>query len=224
MKNILLCFFILASLVSEISAQPILKISEAEGNNIFENLITTIYTELGYDIEVISVPAERGLVNVNFGFYDADMARVSGVISEYPNLMETAEPIIEGYLQFWVKNDSKIVITSPKDLDKHKIGLIIGMKRAENYIANIDIEPVKVTTMEQLHLMLMANRIDVALVPSTAITPDFSEGLYAVEPELQLFRGFHILHRKHADLAPRFDAILRDMKADGRYQMLISTK
>ena len=202
-----------------------MKISEIDGTGRYRDLITAIYTELGYEIEIIFVPAERGLVNVNYGVYDADLVRVCGMVSEYPNLMETTEPIADVYLQVWAKIDSEIIITSPEDLKKCETGLVIGIKSAENLAEDLKIPTIKrVVTMDRLHIMLIENRLDVALVLSTSITPAFSKGLYAVAPELVPIRGVHILNKKHADLAPKFDAILKAMKADGRYQELISGK
>ena len=83
------------------------------------------------------------------------------------------------------------------------------------------LQAVAANSADTLFKMLSVDRFEVALVTSTQLLAPNGvalEGAERVGTALASSYSYHVLHRKHADLIPKFDAVLKAMKADGRFQ------
>jgi len=223
MKKYCVLFIILTLLFLPLTAQTQFKIAQQDGTDSFVPLLTAIYAELGISPVFFKLPSERGLVDTNGGVYDADLGRAEGVLGPYPNLMYTKEPIITVDLLAFVKNGSSIAITNAEDLKKYNVGIVRGHKLEESFVAALGLTATVASDPESLAKMLDAGRFDIALANSVTTAQLKTVGM-VVGPKLKSVSTFHVLNKNHADIAPKFDAVVKAMKADGRFAKLLAKK
>ena len=222
MKKFAMFSLILACLALPLTAQAAYKVSYQPGTEMFLPLIKAVYAEMGIAVSLEILPSERSLQEANSGTYDAELGRVGGMLAGYPNLMYTSEPIMVIDLIAMAKKGSAVTISSAADLNKYKIGIIRGSKLPESFVAAKGLTAESVPDPASLLKMLEAGRLDIALIPSNILASFAS--VAQVGPKLMSVPSYHILNKKHAALAPKFDAILKAMKADGRFAKLLSGK
>lgn len=189
-------------------------------------LVRAVYGELGIAPQFELLPSERAIAETNAGRFDADLMRVEGVDKTYPNLICTGEPIRRTELYAYVKRGSALALKSADELRQYALGFTRGSKLAEEFVAARGWQATAANSADALFKMLAADRFEVALVTSTQLLASngaLQEVAERLGPVLTSSYSYHVLHRRNAELAPRFDAILRAMKADGRFLKYFSS-
>jgi ABC-type amino acid transport substrate-binding protein len=211
------------SLTSRLAtAQALIRIGAATGTEAYTPLVKAIYAEMGYQAVISFMPAERSFAVVNAGIdFDAHFGAAAVLLERYPNLVQTREPLAILLAQAWIRKGSPIVIRTPSDLKRHKVGMIRGAKLTEALAAKLQLEVQLANSLDSLARMLAAGRFDVAIVPSSANRAALDEVGTLIAPKLARSEAFHLFHRKRADLVAPWDVIIKAMKADGRYQALL---
>lgn len=183
---------------------------------ISEVIVRKAYARLGYRAEINKYPAERAIKLANEGFADGEVARIDGVGERYSNLIQLYPPI--NYLEATVFTaGSKLDIKGWQSLKPHSIGIIRGIKFAEENTAGMD--RYVVGDYPTLFRMLQHGRFDFAV-------SSWLNGVYhvrhlamgdvvALEPSVERFDMYHYLHRDHAALAPRLEAVFQEMQESG---------
>ncbi len=221
MKN--LFAFLLFLFINSALAQQVIKVGANEGTSRYQPVIVAIYKEIGLVAEFVALPSERSLKSVESGEIDADLGRVVGSSAGYQNMLETKESLIELQLLAVVSKDFKGGELSPASMKALKVGFARGTKIAEGFAKAAGIEPAIANTPQQVLQMLVAKRIDVALFPSSVpVTtfPEFGTTLMVQSKPLYVAKSVHIFNTKWASYAPKFDATVKAMKADGRWAKL----
>lgn len=224
-KSLLVLFVALLGCCQWVAAQTVMHIAAPAGSEPFFPLVTEIYAEMGYKAVIAVMPPERALIAANEGKeFGAHVGTTLALLCSYPNLVATKEPAIDLSVQGWVKKGSSVVIKTPDDLKKYRVGLIRGAKSAEALAAALKLDGVQTAnSVESLAKMLDAGRFDVALMPSTAAAEQLKMVGTVAAPRLNSVHAFHVLHKKNADLVSKFDAVLLAMKKDGRLARLLAS-
>jgi ABC-type amino acid transport substrate-binding protein len=187
-------------------------------------LLEAIYGELGYRVNFLEEPAERALRDANSGVADANVGRVLGALDLYPNLLYTKEPLTTVDVQVWARKGTSPLVRTLEDLKRYSVGAAIGSKAVELLAQSAGLSLEQAVTVDQLAAMLGHRRIDLALVTDITVTPALSAVGWPMVSALSSQKAYHIVNRAHADLIPRFDAIARAMKFDGRYKKFLPEK
>lgn len=197
-----------------------LQIAGQEGDERFFPLLQAIYAQLGFEVTFETLPSARAMQLVDQGGYDAEVGRIPDIAVSYPNLTYSQEPLLTVRLVAMVRKDADIQLNTPDDLQQYRIGYVIGMSVAEDFVKSAPNNTIAVTTHEQLAQMLERKRIDIALM-GTAFpnSPVYSVGVERLS--IATFSVYHILHNKHAQLIPQFDQVLQRMKQNGQYDQLL---
>lgn len=177
---------------------------------------------IGYDLNTIQLPAERGLKNVNAGLEDGEMSRIAGLNKNYPNLVQVPEKIMN-----W-----EFVVFSVKDiqldhgwaaLENKTVSFLNGWKILEHNVpdsANI----LKVQNAEQLFSLLKKKRTDYVLYEKWSglfiIRKNKLQNVKLRSPVLAEKEMFLYLHKKHKHLVPKLALALKQMKEDGTYDKI----
>ncbi len=231
MKNIYCYILLLISLsFKSYAASPILELnstgqpplSTIEQNGFMDELVSEALKRIGYQLNIVKLPAERALKYSNKGIIDGELVRFPLVGKYYKNLIQVPEKII----------DWDIIVFSYKPintelgwaaLSQKSVSYINGWKILDKNIP-ADAEVTKVTNAESLFNMLRRKRTDyiiferwagISLLKKYSMNnvqlskPLFSKGVYT------------FLHKKHIKLVPKLNKSLSSMKEDGRYQELI---
>lgn len=215
---------VLASVLcsAPVLAQQVLKVAVNEGSKNYQPALAALYKEVGLTAQFVVLPSERALKSVESGEVDADLGRVAGGIAGYQNMLETTEPLSEISLIALVKKGSPITKLTVPELKARKVGVMRGTKIAEGVLAKLGVEPTVVNTQQQLYQMLANDRFEVALLASTMVVGSDISGTMTALPPLMTAKAVHVLHSKWAALAPKIDAALKAMKADGRWAKLVA--
>lgn len=180
-------------------------------------ILKAAFGRAGLQARIQMLPAERSFQESNSGAADGEIGRIRGIEAAYPNLMIVDEPIIEArdFVAFSVMHPFET--GGWESLKPYNVGYVRGWKIYENNIVEAKSLSAADST-EALFRMLQSDRVDVAM--SARI-----DGLYTakrigltnvrvLEPPLATVQLFLYLHRSHADIVPRIEGALREMKAD----------
>jgi polar amino acid transport system substrate-binding protein len=195
--------------------------SSAGHPGFIEELARAAFGRVGIEVEVITVPTGRSLINVNAGIDDGDIFRVAGAEADYPNLIRIPEKTLDTDFVAYTKR-SDIKIRSWTDLQPYSVAFAAGWRPYELNVQGVK-ELTKTPSISELPQLLEKGRADIILM-------DRWQGQWAVrqsgykfrvlEPPLVRFEMFMYLNKKHAALVPKVAKALADMKADGSYQRL----
>ncbi len=225
MRRMFLLLLVVGSMVCALGAQTEMKLSCAEGSAgaALVPLMKAVYGELGITVTVEMLPAARALQGVNAGSYDGDIARADGTLGGFDDCIFTKELMSSIDLLPWVKKGGSVKIETAADIKNYRVAYVRGLKLAEGYCAKEGIKAEAVADFPTLVKMLENDRFDVALAAVSG-----NPGLTAIAQsrpiKLASTHFLHVLNKKHADLVPKIDKVLKAMKADGRYEKLIAAK
>lgn len=226
--------FVLVSLVlicSTPAAEPVLvlnnptapPLTNPQETGFLDQLLQEAARRTGVRVRLITLPAERGLVNANAGIEDGDLNRIAGLERAYPNLMRVPEKNMDMHFVAFTRKTDLTFDQGWRSLSGRSVGLIKGWKILEqNVPPDADVTVVK--DAEQLFQLLKHRRVDVVLYAQhLGQAQARRQGLVDVRvagPPLTTQEMFVYLHNKHASLVPKLAESLRQMKSDGTYTRL----
>jgi len=174
------------------------------------------YGQLGISINYLALPGERALQTSNAGKADGEVFRIANVHKRYSNLIPVPTQInlLEGVA--FVK-DHSINVTDWQSLTPFSIGIQGGIKFVERGTQGMRVTIAD--TNEQLFKMLNANRVDVIVVAHANGLRSRAkldmQHIASLQPAIQSYPLFHYLHKKHAGMVKKIDAVLSDMQKSG---------
>lgn len=183
-------------------------------------LYRTLGQELGYNIQIELIPAERALINANNGIEDGDACRIANLNTTYPNLIQATEPTMNFKMSAFSKMP-KFKLNGIESLKPYHVGYLIGWKILEREITGVK-QVTAYATDSELFFALEKNLIDVAIIEKSqglALLHKDS-GIHVLSPPLIMQPCYLYLHKKHAELLPKFDEEMIKMKKDGRYEKI----
>lgn len=190
-----------------------------EKTGFLDIIVGEAFRRSGLELQLIKLPAERGLKNANEGIDDGDLSRISGLEQFYPNLIRVPENIFEmNFVAFAHKTG--IEIKAWRNLKSHIVGLITGWKIFEKNVP-IGTDVVYADDSVQLFDMLEKGRIEIALY-SRLLGLDIIQrrqltGVTDLSPPLASKEMFIYLHKSHMDSVPRIAKALAELKSEGIY-------
>ncbi|MCL6415296.1 transporter substrate-binding domain-containing protein [Aestuariirhabdus sp. Z084] len=175
-------------------------------------LLTKAYAQVGYEIEILEMPAKRSLLSAeNNEDIDGEALRVKGAESFLPSLIRIPVPIASHPVAAFVTAQNRFQVDGWASLLPYKVGIVAGYVEIDRRLLNADV--VRVNDAEQLMLMLDKQRIDVAVVPESVGTLALKRaGLRSIEalsPPIQTTLLYHYLNKKHVALVEEVTDALR---------------
>ena len=202
------------------------KISTAEGPEILSigKLVQELYRQLGHHSEIVIRPAKRSLMEANSGQSDAELARISGLEGEYPNLIRVREPVYTISFSGITKEALRNRVKSWQDMANYRLGYPRGYKLLD--IRTRELNAVAAKNSAVVLKMIRAGRIEVGLLlTSDAIRlTSGTPGLVVLEPPVELVTLYHYVHVKHRRLVPSLEKILIRMNDSGEAKKILSGK
>lgn len=188
-------------------------------NGFLDVIVGEALRRLGYELRLVKLPPERGLINANAGIEDGDLTRIAGIEKLYPNLVRVPEKVMDWEFAAFSKDAS--IPSNWLGLRPRSVGHIKGWKIYEQNFAGAE----RVSTADdpyQLFRLLDLNRIEVALyerwIGLAFLKQQGLKGIQPLAPMLATREMFIYLHQRHAALAPKLADSLRAMKREGIYQ------
>ena len=223
--TLIFCFLIQQTyagnlLVLNTVGKPPLNTPEQSG--FMDRVTAEALSRIGYQMQVIALPAERGLRNVNAGIDDGEMSRIEGMEKIYPNLVRVPERLMTW--EFCVFTNSPIDFNGKwDDLKPYNVSFINGWKILEEKVPH----QTNVFTMkypEQLFSLLEKQRTDLVIYErwgglQLVRTKGYTD-IHILLPPLVARDVFIYLNKKHSDLVPQLSHALAEMKQDGSYRKI----
>ncbi len=183
------------------------------------------FRRLGVPFEVTLMPTARMTAMADSGAVDGQFVRVFAYADTHPEQVRVEEPLYQVVFGLWVSNPA-FKLSRLEDLAKTAWTGIYrrGVEQCQNALSGVmpSDRLSSVTTTELGLQMLLAGRVDFyceldGAVLNALYLPEFKN---VTSVRLLLTYGDTIalhpyLHKKHAELADRLAAVLKEMKADG---------
>lgn len=192
--------------------------TKADGSGFLDVVAGEAFRRAGFRLRLVKVPAERALLNANAGVEDGDLTRIAGLEAQYPNLIRVPEKLVDWELSAFSMNSA-----IPGKLDAlrtHSVAHIKGWKIYEQMMAGA---PGLVQTEDsaQLFRLLELKRVEVVLytrwMGMAKIREQGLQNVSVLEPPLATREMYIYLNKRHAHLAPKIAAALREIKKEGFY-------
>lgn len=188
-------------------------------------LAAEAFRRAGVSLQIVKLPAERGLINANTGILDGDLTRVKGLNKIYRNLIRVPESFRDANFCALSKNSN--ISTNPDDLNKHVVGFIKGWKIYESLMGD-STRVITVNNSKQLFRLLKSDRIDVALyncIDGMKISKNMDiKDIKILQPPFPKVKMFLYLNKKHKNIAAKISKALNDLKTEGVYKKLYQQK
>lgn len=183
------------------------------------------FRRVGLDFKLVTLPSERSLLAANRGEVDGEGLRVDGLGEQYPSLIKVPERYINISFVAFSRDATISLAQGWESLKPYRVAFIQGWKMFEANAAGARVVH-RVDKPEQLFRMLDEHRVDLALYTrADGVALARTLGLSAIAPLGPALRDVDLylyLHERHRALAPRLAQALRDMKADGTYNRIVS--
>lgn len=196
-----------------------------DGQGFLDLVAGEAFRRAGVRLQLVRLPAERGLVNANAGLEDGDLTRIAGLEASYPNLIRVPEKLADWEFSAFSTQGPRHA--GWESLRTRSLGHIRGWKIYEHKLAATPAE-ITAENAAQLFRLLRLGRIEIALFERwqglARIEREQLAGVQVLEPPLARREMYIYLHKRHAALVPRIARALRDIKAEGLYDRLYREK
>jgi hypothetical protein len=172
----------------------------------YSKLFIEIYTELGFQVELIPTPSLRGLILLNNNVFDADVLRLNLIAKTYPNVIVVQPALQIASLSLIC---TKAVLCNRSILTNKKIS-ILANSRMLALIKHGEFKSVHVENelFSSVLNMLKADRYNYAIyVIDDVIEKHFDQDFQIIE--LRKVYINHVIHKKHIDLLPQIQQKIR---------------
>jgi polar amino acid transport system substrate-binding protein len=187
-----------------------------------KNRLDVAYARAGIPVEFVPLPQKRSLYLAVEGAIDGDAGRIYGLEKRYPSLVRVDVKLLDFLGAAYVVKGQDIGRFRDALLDVMKVGALRGVVWAEKIMKGRPMESVK--TYEALFAMLLEGRIDIALSSRLSAEEIFRHDprrygrIRRLEPLVFRTSFYHYLNAKNADIVPRLEKALRELRAEGGWR------
>jgi polar amino acid transport system substrate-binding protein len=177
-----------------------------------EDKLTQAYRNIGYELHIQYLPAERSLKMSSQGKFDGELFRIAAVGQHYPQLLPVPVPLARVELYAFVRAGREHEFGLWQQEPNLRIGFVRGFKMAELY--QVAGPKTIVNTPGQAVQMLQQNKIDLLLEDLQSLRDATAGDEHAAHlhklPELLATEElFHFVHQRHQQLIPKLSEQLR---------------
>lgn len=191
-------------------------LSQSEFSSQIEQQLRRAYSRLGYQMQLIRLPAGRSLQMANRGLYDGELFRIDGIEQEFSALKQVPIQLATIELLAFVRTEQQQDLHDWKLIKNLRVGFVRGFRLASQ--VKYAGYPVPVTTLDQAVRMLTQGKIDVLLEDRQSVLsvlPAKTEqvGISALPGVLATAGLYHYLHQRHSDLIEPLATVLKKSRA-----------
>jgi polar amino acid transport system substrate-binding protein len=180
------------------------------------SLLSATYKKLGVQVEFINYPGNRALKESNEGRADGELLRKAGLSEEYPNLIQVMVPLATSHTMAFASDPALELAQGWESLRNYSFAYQRGAKLIEANTIGFP-RALPQTDIKVAFRQLQNKRIDLVLMDEAAglqLIQDLGlqQSVTMLTPPLAHTPLFHYLHKKHAGLAAKLEAALREQK------------
>ena len=193
-----------------------------DGSGFVDRLVAEIFRRVGRRARVqVYEASERAMINANNGIDDGTALRIKGLEALYPNLLRVDEKVMDNdFVAYSMKLN--FPTRDWNSLTTHQVAYILGWKIFERNVPTA-VSVTKVKDPQQLFSLLQHDRTDVILYERWQglwRARQLGLAVNTLEPPLARQEMFLYLNKAHAELVPKVERALAEMKRDGTYQRI----
>lgn len=224
--GLLIDFPLLAQETSKYQLQVATSLNKSALSDRIEQQLRQAYGRLGYQMQVVRLPAGRSLQMADRGLYDGELFRIDGIQQEFHALRQVPVQLTTIELLAFVRTEQQQALRNWQQMKQLRIGFVRGFRLA----SQIDFAgyPNPVTTLEQAVGMLEQGKIDVLLEDGQSVLsviPAKSEqvGITALPGVLASAGVYHYVHQRHSDLIDPLTIVLKKSIAGAKDKRVMPT-
>ena len=182
-------------------------------------MLRQVATQLGYEIELVKLPAQRSLTMAARGDIDGELMRQPNATERFTTLLPLLVPLYR--LEYWVMvGEHRDCPASEREVRFLKPVGVLGLKYSERVYRLSEVGFEQAINTHAALRMLLAGRADYIVLPQSrlllAATKKFGLVLKpCLRRPLLSLDAFVYLHEKHQALVPEFERLLRLRLASG---------
>jgi polar amino acid transport system substrate-binding protein len=215
-------FAALTPVMPSIGAEPLTLGRQAEESlvsDISQRIVTEAFARAGVPMVFRRLPLPRSLEAANDGEIDGDLHRIADVVSRFPNLVQVPTPI--NRIDIVVYGGSPAIEKlSRADIQKLRFAYPRGTVALVKHSRGM--QATEAATRAGAIEMMINGRVDAVLGVYSDIEPSVLDGSLAglyLWPRVWASEALYLtLNRRHAALVPRIDAVVRQMKQEGKIE------
>lgn len=207
--SLLLCFAV------EISADNTLRFTTSSSVGAFPEVVdmfSTMYSRLGYQIEIIKLPDRRSMYEAgNRDWIDGELARVKEAELLLPDHIRIPVPVSNVAVSAFVKT-LNFESNGWRSLKPYKLGSLRGIIATEKNLVGFN--TLEAGSPSQLLEMLDRGRIQIAIMPRpmgefALMTLPYNIRILA--PPIDTFTLYHYVNKKHQAMVPQITQIMSEL-------------
>lgn len=224
--GLLIEFPLLAQETSTSQLQIATSLNKSALSDRIEQQLRQAYGRLGYQMQVVRLPAGRSLQMADRGLYDGELFRIDGIQQEFHALRQVPVQLTTIELLAFVRTEQQHTLRDWQDMKNLRIGFVRGFRLASQITYAGYANPV--TTLEQAVGMLEQGKIDVLLEDGQSVLsviPAKTEqvGITALPGVLATAGVYHYLHQRHSDLIEPLTLVLKKSIAGAKDKRVLPT-
>ncbi|NMP32713.1 transporter substrate-binding domain-containing protein [Thalassotalea sp. M1531] len=187
-------------------------------------VLPQIYQNLGINIAVSPLPADRAQYVANSGLKGGEIMRIWSYGKENSSLLRVATPYYKLETMAFILRGSGVEINKKEDLEKYRIAKVRGVKHTNNitkWLPNV----YNTTSTQNMMNLLLKGKVDVALTNTldgvTVIKRLGFSNIVPIEKSLATEPLYHYIHKKHRHLVPLVDNEIKRLKQSGKLEIMI---
>lgn len=193
--------------------------ANAQESGFQDVLVREAFNRIGRTVTFHHVQTERAIVNVNMGVDDANLVRVAGLESLYPNIRRVPEALF-GYDFIVFARQGLFEPDGWSSLAPYRVAFIRGWKILEKNVRSAR-EIKRVIDEQHLFERLREGSTDIVIYErwrgEHILKIKRLTNIAALEPPLIQRPMYIYLHKRHEDLIKPLAIALKAMKTDGTY-------
>lgn len=228
MRTILPIIFIL-TLVVHSTGQTRLTVSIPDDSQfhkyIFSEILYDVYQEIGIELRSHNVPVKRGLMLANKGDTDGETARVLMVKKKAPNLIAIPIKIFQGNISIFSRKGNKF--TGWESLKDKKVSHRRGIDAIEMRLKKNNITAYPVNSDTTMLRLYNYGRVEYLIDGEFSLLRSISLfekkigrniDIETIGEPVIVIKMYHFLHKKHKNLVPKVEAVLKRMEQSGELE------
>ena len=218
----LFCFIWVAAVwIGSITFSEPLKITYMEGtvnNQINKWIMEEVYRRAEVEVDFIVVPPKRASLMGKSGASDGETSRVERYGANRPYLTMISTPIGSLDTTVFMRNDVNAEEISFENLKTTRVGVVRGIKHAEDAVKNYEFVTT-FSTIRELIRALDIGRVDAIVHSSSAVNFELfrlnKKTIVPMVPPVRSQSVHHFLRSEYVQEAERIEATLQELVATG---------
>ncbi|CAM3904581.1 substrate-binding periplasmic protein [Vibrio aquimaris] len=190
-------------------------------------IMTEIYGQLGYYIEVTPLPGLRAQSAANSGKVVGEVARIWGYGDQTPNVVRVPTAYYSLKTVGYALSNSGIKVHNKEELSQYKVVIIRGVKHTAEITQDMEKSNIEIVDSPESMMQSVSNgQAQIALTNpllGSILVKQLGENkMEQVGPSLAQLGLYHYIHKDHAELVPIINKKIIALRDSGELDAMIA--